>query len=127
MAARHADERTMQRFHPAFAIQPGICHELLDCLADFGRTSIAGHLFAEIHGNRVGDPPRPFPNKTSLFKTEDAAPHAVEGHWDDRRIHLLHDALKPTTEGQHLADACNLSFREYTNDFSISNGLAGFA
>src|SRR5439155_24005444 len=58
------------------------------------------------------------------FKTEDAAPHAVQVDGNDRSIDALHDPLESAPERQQMSDSCDLSFGE---DADNTTGLYRFA
>ena len=59
------------------------------------------------------------------MKTEDAAPHAVQRHRNDRRIHVFHDALEAAPERQQMADARDLPLGKNADDLAVADGVAG--
>ena len=82
---------------------------------------------AEVHRHAIGNPPRQLPEEAPLLEAEDAAPHAVQRHRDDRRFDVLHDALEAAAERQQVADARDLAFGEDADHLAVLDGLAGGA
>src|SRR4051794_38548180 len=60
-----------------------------------------------------------------MLEAENAAPDAIQGHRDDRRSYILHDALEPAAEREQLADACDLALGEDADEFTCFNCIAG--
>src|SRR5438093_6970654 len=93
-----AHERAVQQQHLRFAVLPGFGVELLHGLPDFERRRRRRQRFAEADGDRVGEVARHFPEEATFLERKDAAPNVVETDWDDRRVHIFHDALETATE-----------------------------
>ena len=127
MAAGGVHPRAVQRPHVRFAMLPRLDHQLLHPLPHLdGRGGMRQRL-AEVQRDTIGKPARHLPEEPAPFEAEDAAPHAVQGHGDDRRLDVLHDALETAAERQHVADARDLAFGEDADDFAVLDGLAGGA
>ena len=125
--AGRAHKRAVERSHVRFPVLPGFGHQFLHALPHLeGRRRVRQRL-AEVHGHTIGNPARQLPEEAPLLEAEDAAPHAVQGHGDDRRLHVLHDALEPAAEGQQMADARDLALGEDADDLAVLDGLAGGA
>src|SRR5579859_6456521 len=107
MQTRGANKVTLQRFHPLLAVRPCFRKQFLNPLPHLDRFCCVQHWRPEIYGNRVRNVPRPLPVEMAALETKDAAPDAVERYGDDRRLHILHDALKAAPERKHLADTGN--------------------
>ena len=127
MAAGRPHERAVQRFHVRFAMLPRLGHEFLHALPHLERRRRMRQRLAEVHRHAIGNPARQLPEEAPLLEAEDAAPHAVQRHGDDRRLHVLHDALEAAPERQQVADARDLAFGEDADHFAVLDGLAGRA
>src|SRR5690348_313486 len=124
---RGADERTDQSTRALLVEEIGFGLQLLDSAADFAGGRCGGHGFAETHGDGIGNPTRHFPEEAAALEAENAAPDAIEIDRHDGRVDALHDALEAVAEGEHLADARNLTFGKDADDFAVADGVAGFA
>ena len=79
---------------------------------------------AERHGHRIRHARRPFPEESSAFEAEDAAPHAIEVDRHDWHVEPLHDALEAAPERQQVARAADRSFGEDADDVAVLQFLA---
>ena len=127
MMAGLAHERAVDRHHQFLAMLPRLGVEFLHGLAHFKRSRGRRHRFAEADGHGIGDVARHFPEEASLLEAEDAAPHVVETHGNDRRVHVLHHPLEAAPEREQLADARDLSLGEDAHDVAVLDRLAGGA
>src|SRR5215472_15149749 len=118
-------ERPVQRLHMALPVSPCFSHEFLNSLTHFKRGRSMRHWFAVVNRDRPRKVSRPFPNKPTFLEAEYAAPNSIERHRDNRCFHILHDALKTTAEGHHLANTRDLSLGENANHITVSNGITG--
>ena len=104
---------------------PRLDHKFLHRLAHFKWRRRVRHGPAVIHRHRIRNAARHFPEEPAFLEAEDAAPHAIERHRNDRRLHVLHNPLEPAPERQRVADARDLALGENADDFAVFNGLAG--
>ncbi len=124
---RRANERARQRVHPFFVMPVRIRLQLLHRLAHFKRRRTRRHRFPETHRHRVRNRSRHLPQESPALETENTAPHAIEIHGHDRRIHALHDAFHSAPEGKQLPDARNLPFGKNANHFARADRVARLA
>ena len=91
------------------------------------RTSMAvdvgGIGLPKLTVTRYGMLPRHLPQKAPALKAEDASPHAVEVHRDDRDIDALHDAFQPAAERKQLPGARDLPFGEDAHDLIVAQRI----
>ena len=66
----------------------------------------------ERDGDRIEEPRRPFPEELAFLEAEDAAPHLVEMHRDDRHLEPVDDLLEAALERQHVAGAADRALGE---------------
>ena len=122
-----SQERTRKRLHVAPPALECVDTQFLHRPANLRGRGGRRQWFAKCDAYGIGDAARPFPEKASTGKTEDRAPDAVQVHRNDGDVDAFHDAFKPTTERQHLADARNLAFRENAHDFTVAQRFGGSA
>ncbi len=127
MAAGRPHKRAVQRFHVRLPMLPGFRHEFLHALPHLERGRRMRQRLPEVHRDAIGNLARHLPDEAPLLETENAAPHAIQRHRDDRRFHVLHDALEAAPEGQHLPDARDLALGKDADHFAVPDGLAGRA
>src|SRR6185437_3729492 len=123
--ARGANEGAVEREHVRLAAREGVGVEFLHRGANLNGGGGGRHGLAEADGDPIGDAPRQLPEKAAALKAEDATPYTVEVDRDDGRVDAFHDALEPATEGQQLACAGDLAFREDADDLAIAQRVAG--
>ena len=109
------------------AVAIGLRLQFLHRVAHFERRRGRRHRLAETHRDGIGNRARQFPDEAPALEAENAAPHAVEIHGNDRRVHALHDALHAAAEGEQLADARDLPLSENADDFAVLDRVGGFA
>ncbi len=68
--------------------------------------------------------PRHLPQEAPALEAEDAAPHSVEVHGNDRNIDALHDAFKSAPEGKQLPGARDLPLGEDADDLVVAQRVA---
>ncbi len=73
----------------------------------------------------MGNAPRKPAHHAIVFETGRAAEDPVQGHGDDRGVHILHDPLKTAAEFEQLADAGDLALGKDADHFAGADGVAG--
>src|SRR5215831_5466908 len=120
-------QRAVQCVHSRAAMGESLCLQELDGTPYGKWRSIRGHGLTKTHGDWVAQCTRELPEKFAAFKTEDAAPHAVEVHRDYWRIHVFHDAFHAALERKHLADTRNLSLGKNAHQLAAANRVGSLA
>src|SRR6185503_2575744 len=119
MSSHGMDEFTVQRMATGFAQAPGLLSERANRVAEFVCRRIRRQRRAEGHRQWVGNALRPFCEKPTPLKAEDAAPHAIQVCGNDRHVSSLHNPFEASPERQQRAGAGDLSFGEDADDLSV--------
>src|SRR5262245_32157358 len=121
-----SDESPLQRLHSRFATGPCLCHQFLDRLAYFEWRGIVRHRLPEIDRHWIRNAAWNLPDESPLFETEDAAPHAIQSHRNNRRLDILHDSFESPTKRKHLANTRDLALGKYADNLAVPDRIAGF-
>src|SRR5262245_58389852 len=100
MPAGHAHELSMNRLARPGTTDRRLGRQLLNRLANCEGAGTRGQCLAEIDINVIWDALRPFPKKTALLITEDAAPDMVKANRNDRSGRALHNLLQTALKGE---------------------------
>src|SRR3977135_4085407 len=113
------DEFTVQRAAFGFTQVPSGLAECANRVAELVCRCVRCQWCTEGHGDRVGNPFRPFPEEATALEAEDAAPKAIQVRGKARPLPSLHNPFKAATEWQQGAGAGDLPFREDADKFSV--------
>src|SRR5580765_3203211 len=119
MPSHGMDEFTVQRAATEFPQAPGLLSECANRVAELVCRRVRWQWCAEGHRQWIGNALRPFCEKPTPLKAEDAAPHTIQVRGNDRHISSLHNPFEAAAERQQGAGAGNLSFGEDADDLSV--------